>query len=137
MSPWRMLTVFVFAPLFGCASTNVAPALAQRVTPGLSNVPWVSGSTAINDQRQPDVVSNGLDACGRYLEHGMLWHQWPPCPVPPPPVVGPELLPTSASPSSAKLVSPWKESFVVEWPCAHLTRGTNSAMVVACTVPEP
>jgi len=117
MKRWLSLAVLGFAPLaMGCASDPASRAVMAHVTPGLSNVPWISGSTAINDQRIPDVVSNGLDACGRNLESSILWNQWPPCPVPTPPVAGPLLLPTSASPASAELVHPWSESLSFVWP---------------------
>jgi hypothetical protein len=106
----------------GCASTPVSQAVVQRVTPGLSNVPWISGSPFYDDQRIPDVVSNGLDACERSFEGGpkssVLWNKWPPCPsTGTPAVAGRGLLPTSDSTASADLVRPWEEVTLFPWPC--------------------
>ena len=107
----------------GCASTPVSQAVEARVTPGLSNVPWISGSPYYDDQRLPDVVSNGLDACERSFEGGprssVLWNKWPPCPsTGTPAVAGKGLLPTSDSTASADLVRPWEEVTLFSWPCS-------------------
>ena len=84
----RTLIALPMAPLLGCASDPTSQAVLAHVTPGLANVPWISGSTAIEDQQIPDVVSNGLEACGRGAEHPFLRGQWPPCPSPTPAVAG-------------------------------------------------
>jgi hypothetical protein len=138
----RMLPVFSIAMLAalaatGCASNPTSQAVLQRVTPGLVNVPWISGSTTTNDQRMPDVVSNGTEACGRDLEHSRLWNQWPPCPTPSAPVAGRQLLPTSDAMASAELVRPWQEVTLFEWPCTPASqvgqRGRpGSSSVVLC-----
>jgi hypothetical protein len=121
------LVALAVAPLaalssLGCAATPVSQAVVSRVTPGLSNVPWISGSPFYDDQRIPDVVSNGLDACERGFEGGqkssVLWNKWPPCPsVGTPAVAGKGLLPTSDSTASADLVRPWEEVTLFSWPC--------------------
>jgi hypothetical protein len=120
-----LAAVLAVAPLAGgCASTPTSRAFVDRVTPGLANVPWISHETFQDDQRSPDVVSNGLDACGRNLDHGMLWNQWPPCPsTGPHPVAGKRLLPTSNAVASADLVRPWQESTVFPWPCTPAEAG--------------
>jgi hypothetical protein len=133
MSRWSLFMMLCVAPLAaGCASTPVSEAVAARVTPGLSNVPWISGSTATEDQRNPDVISNGLDACGRNLEHSRLWNQWPPCPVQQPAVAGRQLLPTSDSKASAELVHPWQEVTLFGWPCTPRSRAPENEAVVIC-----
>jgi hypothetical protein len=145
-----MLTVLGLVPMaIGCThSAATAVDFSPRPAVGLANAPALYGSAPTNDQRQHDVVANGLEACGRYLENGVLRYQWPPCPAPQvasPPSAGLQLLPVSASATSAPArastaasVTPWREKFVVEWPCSHklLTEGEGLA-VVACTVPEP
>jgi hypothetical protein len=126
--------------LSGCATTassqEVSQAVMSRLTPGLANVPWISGSTSTNDERIPDVVSNGLDACGRGFEHSRLWNQWPPCPKPTPPIAGRDLLPTSTSQQSEELVRPWEESTVFAWPCTPMSEqpgpGEATGTVVIC-----
>jgi hypothetical protein len=130
----RTFLVLSIAPLIlGCASDPVSHAVLSRVTPGLANVPWLSGSTAIEDQRTPDVVSNGTEACGRGLDHSRLWDQWPQCfPVATPPVAGKELLPTSDGLASAELVRPWQEFTVFEWPCTPAAQAGESGTVVIC-----
>ena len=131
----RTLLVLSLATLLGCASDPTTHAVLARVTPGLANVPWITGSTAIEDQQIPDVVSNGLEACGRGVEHPFLRGQWPPCPTPTPAVAGRQLLPTSASEASAKLVQPWQEVTVFEWPCTPTVRagaGENGGAGVIC-----
>jgi hypothetical protein len=131
--PRRILLVLpMVALLLGCASDPTSQAVLAHVTPGLANVPWISGSTAINDQKIPDVVSNGLEACGRGAEHQFLPGQWPPCPTPTLAVSGRELLPTTDSEASAKLVRPWKESTVFEWPCTPVGRAGDSTTVILC-----
>ena len=128
----RTLLVLSLATLLGCASDPTSQAVIAHVTPGLTNVPWISGSTAIDDQQTPDVVSNGLEACGRGAEHPYLRGQWPPCPTPVPAVAGRELLPTSDSEASAKLVRPWQEVTVFDWPCTPAGRAGESAAGVVC-----
>jgi hypothetical protein len=127
----RTLFVLFLATLLGCASDPTSQAVLSHVTPGLANVPWISGSTAIEDQQTPDVVSNGLEACGRGAEHPYLRGQWPPCPRPTAPVAGRQLLPTSDSEASARLVRPWHEVTVFDWPCTPSARaGENGAGVI-------
>ena len=127
------MVLFSVAPLSGgCASTPTSQAVASRVTPGLTNVPWISGSTAIDDERPPDVISNGPEACGRDLEHSRLWNQWPPCLTQRPAVAGRQLLPTSDGKPSAALVHPWQETTVFGWPCTHRSRASDDAAVVIC-----
>ena len=130
--PRRTLILLPMALLLGCASDPTSQAVLAHVTPGLANVPWISGSTAIEDQRIPDVVSNGLEACGRGAEHPFLRGQWPPCPTPTLAVAGQQLLPTTDSEASAKLVRPWQESTVFDWPCTPAGRAGESATVVIC-----
>jgi hypothetical protein len=129
----RTLLVLWLVPLLGCASDPVSHAVLVSVTPGLANAPWISGSTAIEDEQTPDVVSNGLEACGRGAEHPYLRGQWPPCPKPAPaPVAGPELLPTSDDLASAELVHPWQEVTVFDWPCAPAARSGENGVGVIC-----
>jgi hypothetical protein len=128
----RTFIVLSLLSLLGCASDPASQAVLSSVTPGLANVPWISGSTAIEDQQIPDVVSNGLEACGRGAEHPYLWNQWPRCPTPTPAVAGRQLLPTSDSEASAKLVRPWKEFTVFDWPCTPAARAGESGEGVIC-----
>jgi hypothetical protein len=130
----RTLLVLWLAPLLGCASDPVSQAVRASVTPGLANAPWISGSTATEDEQIPDVVSNGLEACGRGAEHPYLRGQWPPCPkpTPPAPVAGRELLPTSDDKASAELVRPWQEVTVFDWPCAPAGRSGENGVGVIC-----
>ena len=120
MSRRRMLAVLSIASsALGCAVDAAPSAFAAQVTPGLSNVPWISGSTATNDERIPDVVANGLDACGRNLDHSRLWHQWPPCPTVEPTVWGAShrpRTPIAATSSSQELNQPWLEFIDFDWP---------------------
>jgi hypothetical protein len=127
-----VLSALSLAPLLGgCASDPTSQAVLARVTPGLANVPWISGSTAIEDQQIPDVVSNGREACGRDLESSRLWNQWPPCPKSTAPVAGRQLLPTSDGQASAELVRPWQEFTIFDWPCTPASQaGENGAGVV-------
>ncbi len=148
MSRWRMLTALCLVPLaIGCTHASAREVdFSPRPTVGLANAPALYGSTPSNDQRQHDVVSNGLESCGRYLENGVLRYQWPPCPVPKAAAatVQPLSLSTKAPPikttvkASAAPVTPWPEKFVVEWPCSRRLLDENEALaIVACTVPEP
>jgi hypothetical protein len=147
MLRWRMLTGLGLVSLvIGCThATATTVDFSPRPAVGLANAPALYGSAPSNDQRQHDVVSNGLESCGRYLENGVLRYQWPPCPAPQvqsqasfaPTAASVPLVPISRSATSAASVTPWHEKFVVEWPCAHkpLDEGESLA-VVACTVPE-
>lgn len=127
------IVLFSAAPLSGgCASTPISQAVASRVTPGLTNVQWISGSTDIADERPPDAISNGPEACGRDLEHSRLWSQWPPCLTQQPAVAGRQLLPTSDGKPSAALVHPWHETTLFGWPCTPRSRTANDAAVVIC-----
>jgi len=128
----RTLLVLSLAMLLGCASDPISQAVASHVTPGLSNVPWISGSTANEDQQIPDVVSNGPEACGRGTEQPYLWNQWPPCPTSTPAIAGRQLLPTSDSEESATLVRPWQESTIFDWPCTPAGRGGENGAGVIC-----
>jgi hypothetical protein len=135
MFTWRVLAVLSMASSsLGCAVDSVPSAFVSRVTPGLSNVPWISGSTATNDERIPDVVSNGLDACGRDLEHSRLWRQWPPCPAVEPTAwrpSRPQRPPVSAMSSSQELNQPWLEFIDFDWPCSR-GPADGSKAVVTC-----
>jgi hypothetical protein len=130
MSRRTLLVLPLALLLLGCASDPTSQAVLSHVTPGLANVPWISGSTAIEDQQIPDVVSNGLEACGRGAEHPYLRGQWPPCPTPTPALAGRQLLPTSDSEASAKLVRPWQESTLFDWPCTPADRAGENAGVI-------
>jgi hypothetical protein len=147
-----MLTALCLVPLaIGCTSaTGKAVDFSPRPTVGLANAPALYGSAPANDQRQHDVVANGLESCGRYLENGVLRYQWPPCPAPQATLVSPATVqplatvqPPSPSakasaPASAASATPWPEKFVVEWPCSHrLLDEAEALAIVACTVPEP
>jgi hypothetical protein len=148
MSRWRLLTVLGLVPMaLGCThATTTAVDFSPKPSVGFANAQALYGSPPSNDEKQHDVVANGLEACGRYLENGVLRYQWPPCPAPQA-SGGPQLLPIATSASarasggasvstSASSVTPWHDKFVVEWPCAHKAEGEELA-VVACTVPEP
>ncbi len=131
VSRWSLIPLSLL-PLFGCASDPTSQAVLSHLTPGLTNVPWISGSTAIEDQTIPDVVSNGIEACGRGAEHPFLRGQWPPCPKPAAPiagVAGRQLLPTSDDEESAKLVRPWQEVTLFEWPCTPAGRGGETGVM--------
>jgi hypothetical protein len=128
----RTLITLSLVPLLGCASDPTSQAVLSHLTPGLANVPWISGSTAIEDQAIPDVVSNGLEACGRGAEHPFLRGQWPPCPKPTAPTAGSLLLPTSDDEASAKLVRPWEEVTLFAWPCTPAGQGGENGTGVIC-----
>jgi|HubBroStandDraft_4_1064222.scaffolds.fasta_scaffold32001_3 hypothetical protein len=161
MSRWRMLTVIGLVPLaIGCTHQTARDAdFSPRPSVGLANAQGLYGSPPSNDQGPPrDVVSNGLESCGRYLENGVLRYQWPPCPAPqvgvsappaslqvgvsaPPTSLTQQLLPVATRATRSTLSAssaPWREKFFVEWPCSHklLLEGEGLA-VVACAVPEP
>ncbi|HEX4445228.1 MAG TPA: hypothetical protein VH044_00770 [Polyangiaceae bacterium] len=121
----KAIVALAIAPLgAGCAADPVSHAVVARTTPGLANVPWISGSPITDDVPPTDVVSNGLDACNHGYERGPLWNQWPSCPAgPPPAVAGRALLPTSNGAASAELVRPWQEVTVFAWPCTAGSRG--------------
>jgi len=155
MSRWRMLTVLCLVPLgFGCThATARAVDFSPRPAVGLANAPALYGSPPADDQREHDAVANGLESCGRYLENGVLRYQWPACPAPQATTAAPQPLsvstkatatikataPTKATATaSAASLAPWRERFVVEWPCSHkLLDEAEALAVVACTVPEP
>src|SRR5260370_32606654 len=102
MSMPRSKLLVLSLALLGCASDPTSQAVLAHVTPGLANVPWISGSTATEDQAIPDVVSNGLEACGPGAEHPLLRGQWPPCPKPTLAVSGQHLFPTSNTQPNAR-----------------------------------
>jgi hypothetical protein len=129
----RTLISLSFIPLFGCASTPTSEAVMQRLTPGLANVQWLGQLNYTQDQPIPDVVSNGLEACGRGADHQWLPNQWPPCPKPStPPIAGQQLLPTSDAEASARLVQPWEEVTLFPWPCTPAGRGGEKGTGVEC-----
>jgi hypothetical protein len=134
VSRW-MLIPFSWLPVLGCASDPTSQAVLSHLTPGLANVEWINaGPNGIEDQQLPpqDVVSNGLEACGRGAEHPFLRGQWPPCPKPAAPIAGRELLPTSDDEASARLVQPWQEVTVFDWPCTPAGRGGETGTGVIC-----
>jgi len=157
MLRWRMLTVLGLVTIgaggVGCTRATARDAdFSPRPSVGLANAPALYGSPQSNDQKPHDVVANGLESCGQYLENGVLRYQWPPCPAPqagsqPSAVTvgsfGPVVPPISASPPSAFVsrassVTLWHEKFVVEWPCANKAVADDEKLaVVACTAPEP
>ena len=138
MPRWRMLAVLSIASsslLLGCAVDATPSAFVSRVTPGFPNVPWISGSTPTNDERMPDVVTNGLDACGRNLNQSPLWHQWPPCPTVEPTVWSssrPRQLPISETSSSQELNQPWLEFIDFDWPCTPVNQAVHGGAVIVC-----
>lgn len=109
MSRWPVLAVSSIALLEGCTAS---------VEAGLANGPRLGGS-GIADERVHDVISNGVDSCGRFATHGALRGRTPACATVTHPVAGATLLPAAAGSKGEGLVGPWLKHFYVGWPCQH------------------
>jgi hypothetical protein len=125
MSRWRVLTLVGSAALvLGCSAAEVPPAeVAQRVTPGLSNVPRLYGAEATNDEPPQDVVSNGPESCGRNGDHGVLRGQWPPCPS-----QEPLASTVAAGVADSWALDPSNAAMVIPWPAGRLPEGRPTAI---------
>jgi hypothetical protein len=124
MSRWRVLTLVGSAALvLGCSAAEVPPAeVAQRVTPGLSNVPRLYGAEATNDEPPQDVVSNGPESCGRDGDHGVLRGQWPRCPS-----QEPQASTAAAGVADSWALDPNNAALVVPLPARPLAEGRPTA----------